>query len=312
MKCVFDNEQVIGKTRLIQAENKVPTSVITSHAYLQIDAESNDEKSIALCPRVWFFKPRIENNLKQLVLKSNDEEIAFFRKTRNIFIEERIRSVSKDQEYCEKNKTFQDFVDKMIELKNETQREKVCLTCGAVNGANRYKCRNAPCDGSLATQEPDYSIILKKLESLDLYKIFESEVHIKKNNISVAAGEPDLLNPNSYENISQILRNLATRVGISRYGTGRRQWIILEVDGTIFCIVEQLIFNTLYCPLCKTSFYGNEEFQKHGCTDITYVEPEHEFDWIILQPGLLHTEMNSCKAFIGLNWEILLEIYFQP
>eukprot|EP00795_Rhopilema_esculentum_P009658 gene9658-17420_t len=138
---------------------------------------------------------------------------------------------------------------------------------------------------------PDYSIILKKLESLDLCKIFESEVQ------SVVAGQPDLLKPNSYENISQILRNLPTRVGISRYGTGLRQWIILEVDGTIFCIVEQLILNTLYCPSCKTSFYGNEEFQKHGCTDITHVEPEHEFDWIILQPDLLHTEISSGKAF---------------
>ena len=60
----------------------------------------------------------------------------------------------------------------------------------------------------------------------------------------------------------------------------------------------------LYCPLCKTSFYCNKEFQKHGCTDIAHIEPEHELDRIILQPGLLHTEMNSWRVFIGLNWEI--------
>ena len=177
--------------------------------------------------------------MKQLIFESNDEEIILFRETSNVFI---IRSVSKDQEYCEVNKTFQDFVDKMIELNNATQCEKVCLTCGTVKGAKRYKRWNAPCDGSLATQEPDYSTNLKELELLGLYKFFECEVHIRKNNISVLAGEPDLLNQNSYENISQILGNLARRVGISRYPTGRQKWIIYEVGRTLFCNLYLICF----------------------------------------------------------------------
>ncbi len=74
-----------------------------------------------------------------------------------------------------------------------------------------------------------------------MYKVLEDEVPLSTNNISVIAGEPDLLNPNGYENITKILRNLGVRVGIRRYGVGPRQWIILEVDGAIFCIVEQLI-----------------------------------------------------------------------
>ncbi len=37
---------------------------------------------------------------------------------------------------------------------------------------------------------------------------------------------------------------------------------------------------------------------------------EHEFDWIVLQPGLLHIEMNSCKSFIGLHWEVFGEDVF--
>ena len=38
---LMDNEQVVGKNRLITADNKVPVSVITSHAHILIDKESD-------------------------------------------------------------------------------------------------------------------------------------------------------------------------------------------------------------------------------------------------------------------------------
>ncbi len=143
----------------------------------------------------------------------------------------------------------------MADLQLSTEEEKICQECGALNSADRYKCRNTPCEGRLISQQPDFSHILKDNKpASNLYKVLEDEVPLSTNHISMIAGEPDLLNPNGYENITKILRNLGVRVGIRRYGVGLRQWIILEVDGAIFCIVEQLIFHTLFCPLSKTPF----------------------------------------------------------
>ncbi len=82
LKCVFDNEQVVGKTRLIQSENKVPLSIITSHAYLQIDPDSTEENEIALCPRLWLFKNPLPDNVKGGILGKFDEETTLLRKTR--------------------------------------------------------------------------------------------------------------------------------------------------------------------------------------------------------------------------------------
>ena len=54
-KSVFDNEQVIGKTRTIKAENKVPMSVITSRAYISIDEKSKIQEDKAYCTSNWLF-----------------------------------------------------------------------------------------------------------------------------------------------------------------------------------------------------------------------------------------------------------------
>ena len=43
---LMDNEQVVGKNRLITADNKVPVSVITSHAHILIDKESDVQKTV--------------------------------------------------------------------------------------------------------------------------------------------------------------------------------------------------------------------------------------------------------------------------
>ena len=60
-------------------------------------------------------------------------------------------------------------------------------------------------------------------------------------------GEPDLCNPNSYENVCLILRNLGHRAGIKKYNeAGNKQWIYLEVVGTIYAIVKELIVSLLF------------------------------------------------------------------
>ena len=117
-------------------------------------------------------------------------------------------------------------------------------------------------------------------------------------------GEPDFLIPNSYENIASILRNIGEHFGISRYGIDKH-WLYLECDGGIYTIVDKLIFNVLWCGCCKNSFYGKENYLSHQCQGSD--EPEFEFDWLVLMPGLLHLEMNSGKAFMKLNWEVCMK-----
>ena len=108
------------------------------------------------------------------------------------------------------------------------------------------------------------------------------------------------------QSISQILRNLGVRAAVSRYGSDKREWLLLEVDGAIYLIVEQLIFNVYRCEKCETSFYGEGNFKQHKCYILGSGICVREFDQIIPLPGTLHVEMNACKAFIGLNWDVFM------
>ena len=70
-----------------------------------------------------------------------------------------------------------------------------------------------------------------------------------------------MLNPNSYLNISNILRNIGKRAGIEDYcSEGERKWIYLENDATIYMIVNKLIRKVLKCSECSESFYGISKF----------------------------------------------------
>ena len=99
---------------------------------------------------------------------------------------------------------------------------------------------------------------------------------------------------------------MGVRAGIKRYGGKEREWLFLEVDGTIFLIAEQLIFNVFHCSHCNNSFYGKENFEGHRCFILEGGPLSREFDWIILSPGPLHLEMNATKAFVKLNWSVFI------
>ena len=62
-----------------------------------------------------------------------------------------------------------------------------------------------------------------------------------QNDIKVIVGEPDIMNPNSFKNIKQIVQNIATRAN--------RQWVFLENDGGILGPLLKLIFNTYRCKV---------------------------------------------------------------
>jgi len=137
-----------------------------------------------------------------------------------------------------------------------------------------------------------------------LYKHFKIEPLVNK--ITVKVGEPDLLNPNSFSNISKNLYNLSKRASISNVD-GCRKWLILECDGGIMYVLLKLLYNVIQCNKCKEVMYGVNNFEEHICKRLHDALWCYKFDWIIPQNGLLHLEMNSGKAFMSCNWQVFME-----
>ena len=119
VKSVIDNEQVVGKTHTVKADNKVPMTVLTSHAYLSIDAASSIQKDKSLKPSEWLFQDPSQE-LKQDILNYGEKSAPNFRTTRNAWIASRLEAV-----LAEHSDGFdRDHIDLLLEKQRESQMEK--------------------------------------------------------------------------------------------------------------------------------------------------------------------------------------------
>ncbi len=116
-----------------------------------------------------------------------------------------------------------------------------------------------------------------------------------------------LVNPCSYDAVSVVLRNIRVKAGIRLYGTGTKEWIIFICDGIPDNLCHTVTAHFFKCSLCDASIFGLDSTHEHiqqfhlGHNSNIY---NKEFDWVILQPGTGHIEMNMVKGITELAWEV--------
>ena len=239
----------------------------------------------------------------------NEQFAHSFRFSRNSLIEKRLECVKQRQIKIKKDglECYENLIDYFAKEFEEAKTEKICLECGASNDFTYRKCTN--CGGKVEKNVVNIRCFASE-QQFDPYLHFD--VPFVKNNTTVKVGEPDAFNPNSFVNISVILRNLGKRAGIKKYDSnGTRFWIFVEVDGGIYVTLKKLIENVVMCKECQESFYGKDCFDVHVCCELQSPDFEWEFDWVVPIPGQLHLEMNAAKAFMSFNWSIFLERVMQ-
>ena len=98
-------------------------SVITSHTYIAIDEASSIQEDKTYITSNWLFDMPSDKQA-ELFLETSEDQNSYFRSTRNAFIEERIKTVSDEQEMNEK---VVDFVDEIINISKSKGKENICL-----------------------------------------------------------------------------------------------------------------------------------------------------------------------------------------
>lgn len=292
-KAIFDNNQKIGKTYLITGDNIVPTSVMTSHLWITLDPESTVQKNESFKPTNWMWndvKQETENELLTILTTPGEA----FRRSRNSFIKSCIKSV-----WQEHNKKATDFIDEYLKEKKEYESAKKCIECGCEADLTYRICRS--CGGKVIKEAVELPS-LSKDNQFSPYKCFD-EFKASLPNIKCNAGEPDFINPNSYEAIVQVIQNIGSRAGIKQYG-GEREWLFVECDGLPYNILREILTHVWRCLECQSCYFGLETFESHRCFILRNAAPVHEFGWLVPVIGLLHLEMNACRSFMKLNWEV--------
>ena len=208
----------------------------------------------ALKPKQWFFKEKtIDPNCLN---EAND----YFRKSRNHFFESRLRIVESNQRKGSDG-SLSDYIDvasdiyskegrKVCNLCNELMDSKLCKRCGVKETKKAKK-------GSYFEALPE-SLTSAKCHPYNHFAMINSP-----NDVKVTVDEPDMLNPNSYANITTHIKRTGKRAGIENYSSGKRKWMFFETDATIYRTLLNIIKNSKKCSCCEASFNSKKEFQAH-------------------------------------------------
>ena len=298
LKAIFDNNQKVGKTYLISETNTVPTSVITSNLWLILDPDSKIQENPDYMPRKW---KTINETIKEGLFKALTEPGKELRITRDLFIGKCIETVMKQyQQGLER-----DVTDSIIAQQTSVNSEKRCEECGCESDISYRVCRNC---GGKVVKENFHSSILQNTVRIDPYDSFPNYPSSLPQ-LTIKAGEPDFINPNSYHNVIQVIQSIGFRAGVKRYGQGTREWLMIECDGLPYNLIRDIIDNVWRCAQCSKCFYGLLPFQEHKCHVLHNIEPTREFDWLVPINELLHVEMNVARSFIKLNWEVFTKCF---
>ena len=218
----------------------------------------------------------VDESLIDSIIDSFESNNGIFRVTRNELLKERVSVILKSKK-GEGTELF-DCIDVLVKRRQEAEHFKICLQCNSKAPVTLKTCKVYK--GKLARLE--VSTEESQQEKVNPYSHFKAKE--KSNAINVMVGEPDMLNPNSFENLSVILRS--QRAKLAKYSpliseAESRKWVFIENVGGILNPVLKLIFNVYRCLDFNEEIYRQKNFESHLCMNL--IELFHKLIYFILK-----------------------------
>lgn len=337
---VFDNNQVIGRSWKVKLNNKVKSSVVTTICQIEYPGYGNIQSRNDLLPKFWHLDIiKLHNNVKEV-----PESVSNFHyRLLYTSIAEHLKVVVSEYQLTANGLT--DKIDAEVSRQLTAEKSKSCHKCGYSNSKNKRICGNDLCRANLKQAEMD-SLGVDELGTFTLRNKSEnkqfSEVRLEfkcdqdgsyiihkqtdcgdtstlVNHLEMghrdtppklSLSDPSFVNPNSFDSVRTVLRQIGLNAGIKIYKDGgTREWLFVVCDGLPYGLCQHVINTTYRCKNCDVatdSYTSKEQFLAHHELVHSNDEPDEflEFSWVILRPGNGHFEMNMFKSFVELNWEV--------
>ena len=316
----FDNDQVIGRTYHVRADNKVRASVITSVcAFADNGTLQREDK---LKPSNWKDKipdqignitdPKSEVNAKASEVHYN----ALYKK-----LLERIDKVKAEQR--EGNNGLSDVIDHHVHQLAFEREWKLCGECSERNRRTKRVCEHCGARLTKVTSESDsekesstsrisrqstsHESVTRVSFSADTADVATSSSHTSQQR-PVTARDPIFVNPNSTGTIAAVLRQIGRDASVKQCSPNTRilddenrlrEWLQVVCDGLPYSIALNIINNFYKCRLCSEKVQGKEPFQQHMSdihpNELYNLNENLEFGWVLLKIGHGHYEMNAAS-----------------
>ena len=106
-----------------------------------------------------------------------------------------------------------DNIDIIVKESSHSEIFQFCSNCDKDAPALQKTCRS--CKSELLRSDPGIENLNGSQKDVKPYSHFKTKLQV--SNIQVVVGEPDMLNSNSFENLSTILQTLGKCASIEKY-----------------------------------------------------------------------------------------------
>ena len=338
---VFDNNQTMSRRWRVRLHNKMFCNVVTIVAFFSIDNVGMIQCTEEYKPGIWFLKELTDRDIQGIRECDKESEVKSAHYNRHLYPmwAEAIAAVANDQTRLELNgaMVYEDIIDNMVKEKEEDSNFKRCYDCGQGKIAlKKIKCPS--CKTNLKQSKMRFLGMDEKLTYTEKPKksMSSTSKHFRLN-VSQESGscsityeevvgdaqtvpsneytvtEPVFVNPCSYEAVVSVMKHIGEKGGIPKYnnGVGDRCFIPIFCDGSPYNLCFRTITCTYRCAMCQNTQCGLKSLKSHmlNVHDVSNddVNDEHyslEFDWVLLQPGAGHLEMNMLKGLTELCWSV--------
>ena len=338
----FDNNQVLQRRWKVKLRNEVKCNIVTVVVYFVVRKHGRLQHNIEGQPSKWSRKELTEGEIQKIKFIDQSEKIRDTHYTFLYrFIEQEIRYIAAQQ--CTSSGVFTDNIDLEVEKLKHQALYKSCYNCkfdqipkskhlcpmckvnvtkskmramgieedGSVvkKGATVKKAKEyrVSVEGESSTERYSHKLHYEKQTSeTSEYDMFKDEIPENYELPTVHVQQPVNVNPCSYQAVATVLRNIGHRSGRIKKYEGIREWVTVVCDGIPYNLCNRIIQSMHVCNKCDISLNGMKECQQHQVE----VHPDEavtfqkEFDWVLLQPGMGHIEMNMVKGLVELAWEV--------
>ncbi|KAJ8017459.1 hypothetical protein HOLleu_45119 [Holothuria leucospilota] len=327
--CAFDNDQVIGKTYHVRANQKLKTSVITSVCVAEVDKSGALQMQKHLKPANWlnnvFDESQILDYDSQYHKQLSDLHYKEVYKALQVHIEK------VQGEITSGGGNFSDEIDRILTEQQFAREWKVCFSCKHTNPKTKRLCENckvplkATCETHDQTSEafPPQRVYQKTVKEINFMdktgqassSLLQSDESTSAEPIKVTPRDPVFVNPNSFETVKEVFLEIGKDFKVAKYTNSseesKREWLLVVCDGVPYTIGQKVVKETFRCPQCGAVIFGKDSFEEHCMashnSEKQNMEYPLEFDWVHLKIGYGHYEMNMLRSFFSLNWDVMVK-----
>ena len=226
----YDNiGKYIVKSYRINSEHNLTPTVVTATQNILLTSNDFIQSMVEYSPNRWPGRDMPEEKIQQKMLELVQGGISDFREYRFTFLNSLF-------EYMYSSNEMEGLIASEITHLKEAHLTRQCSVCNRTYPARKQKCDG--CGGKVVSVADENNALSSFSFESRLPKYIDVGQNCSKNVVEITTGEPIMVNPNSYESVEEVLKDIKNRSVVS---SPERKWVQVGADGPPYCLMRRIV-----------------------------------------------------------------------